>query len=344
MSNRKKNTVFAELSLIELIISDYWKLRENIESVEEELLSAQHWFVGLTIYSELILDMDKNDFIEAAKSNPVYRKLLKSSVTEGSKVDFWKSFNDELELNLRYLDFNNAIFLLDCTSEECKSKCTDYGLLFLNKNNYKSFTERLFLLTDFQVNKNAKTNDLHSWSDLNKIYHPMNCLMITDNYVLKSENWISRNLILLLDAFLPIQLSKINFQISIITAEMEDQELKKRYTYLVEQFKNKLKRPYEIELSIITTLLCNNHDRHIFTNYFRFSSGNSFNYFDNSGNVKVNTYLNAFPAYFVASGAELFLNKNLSKLTEIKSLVINHTRQHIGINKLENNRLFNMIP
>lgn len=344
MNLKLKNTVFGDLPLIEYIISDYWRFRIDIESSDEELMYSQHWYACLTKYSELIIDISEDAFFEVAKTNPIYKQLLKSSISGGSKVICWKSFKDELENDQRFIDFSNSLFLLDSTSEECSSNRKAFGMIFLNKENYKSYTERLFLLSDFQVRRNIKLNNLKSWSGLNKISHPMNSLLISDNYILNSENDISNNLIPLLNALLPAYLDKINFQILIVSKDLEDKLLDKRYTFLSQQISQKIKRPFKIELTLITASIGKNHDRHIFTNYFMLESGNSINYFDEKGNVKVNTYLHAFPSYQVVSGPELMLNKNLSALSDIKDLVLNHSRQQRGDNKIKDNRLFKMIP
>lgn len=337
-----QNTVFCELSVLEQIISDYWKVRMDIESTEVALTSTQHWFVLLSKYAELVLDIGETDFLELAKTNPIIKQVLKNSVSGGSKIQHWKEHIFEIEKDNRFEDFPAAIFLLNQTEKYCDKKIQEYGLIFLNGENYKSFTEKLFLLADIQVKKTRVRSDISSWSDFKRLALPMNSLILTDNFILKDKTDISTNLIPLLDSLLPDNLDNCKFNLMIITQEMEPSIFTSRYNEVINQL-GKLNRNYEIEFYLITASIGNIHDRRIFTNYALLESNNSFTYFDAAGKVKKNTTLHAFPSCMVAAGNELMLNKNLNTLAEVKSLIENHARQIKGNETKAINRLLTMV-
>ena len=335
-----RNMVFCDLAIIEKIITDFFETRNNIEA--DDLTTSLHWYLLLGKYSELIIDSTKSDFIELASANPIINLLLKKSDTGGSKLSFWKGHTTEMEKEQRYLDFPNSFFLLNCSDLICKQKINEHGLLFLNGNTYKSFTDKLFYITDLNVNKNKSKSDISCWSDLKKIAIPLNCLILTDNYIMKENSDLENNLIPLLDTFLPAQLQKATFNLMIITQEMPENDFSKRYVEMLLKITSKLSRPYEIILTLITTKISKNHDRRIFTNYSRLESNNSFTYFDKNGIVQKNTTLHSFPSSMIASGKELMLKKNMNILAEVKDIVKN-ARQSKGPISSESNRLLALV-
>ncbi len=337
-----RNKVFCELPVILQIINDYWKTRDDSEASIDDFIKIQHWFLLLSKYSELVIDIGESDFVELAKTNPIYKQLLKNSVSGGSKIINWERHQVDFETDNRFEDFPTAIFLLNRSESYCNQKINDYGLIFLNGENYKSFTEKLFLLTDIQVKTNKMRSDIHSWSDIKRLAHPINSLILTDNYILKDKTDIASNLIPLLDSLLPDKLDNCKFQLMIITQLTEELMFTGRYSEILQQI-NSLNRKYAIELSLISCLVGSIHDRRIFTNYCMFESNNSFTYFNIKGNVKKNTTLHAFPSFMIASGQELMQNKNLNTLSEIKEIVENHAINYKGPASQPSNRLLDQI-
>jgi hypothetical protein len=342
LKTENRNTVFIDLPIIEQIVHDYWNHRLDTEASLDDLSTLQHWFNLISKYSELILDSSETDFFELAKSNPILKQLLKNSQTGGSKLICWKNHQVDLIEGNRFEDFPTALFLLNRDEDCCKQMTQSYGLIFLNGETYKSFTGKLFLLSDVQVKTNSDRSDITAWSDFKQLTHPMNSLILTDNFILKDQSDISANLIPLLDALMPDELSNCNFQLMIITQEMESSLFNSRYS----EVKNKISllgRNYEMEFSLITAAIGKTHDRRIFTNYGLLESNNSFTYFNAAGKVKKNTTMHLFPSFLVASGNDLMLNKNLNTLAEVKSIVENHFRQSKGPDPRINNRLFSMV-
>lgn len=343
MKTASKNQVFCDLSVIEQIISEYWKTRMDAESSEFDLTSTQHWFILLSKYAELIIDIEENDLLALAQTNPIFKQLMKNSISGGSKISYWKEHLYEIEKDNRFEDFPTSIFLLKKTESYCNKMIQDYGLIFLNGGNYKSFTGKLFLLTDVQVKKNKNRSDITSWSDFKRLSHPMNSLILTDNFILKDKSDVSTNLIPLLDALLPEKLNNCKFQLMIVTQEMDLSMFTSRYTEVLNQL-GSLSRNFEIEFSLITASLGKIHDRRIFTNYSLLESNNSFSYFNSEGNVKKNTTLHVFPSCMVASGNELMMHKNINTLAEVKSLIENHIRHSKGPATVKANRLLSVVP
>lgn len=341
MKTGTQNTVFCELPVIEQIMSDYWENRWNIDV--EDITASQHWYSFISKYCELILDVEESEFIELAKTNKFFMRLLKNSVEGGSKIMYWENHLIELEKNNRFEDFPTALFLLNETESYCNQKIKEYGLIFLNSSNYQSFTEMLFVVNDIHINENRSRSEIVTWSDLKAISTPMNSLILTDNYIMTETSDILNNLIPLLDAIVPDQLEKATFDLMIITQEMPQNDLFKRYSEIQEKIRSILSRPYEINLTLITSKISKNHDRRICNNYMRLESNNSFSYFDKEGHVKKNTTLHIFPSLMVQKGQVLMLNKNMNTLAELKKIVSN-ARQSKGPTTGIANRLLSSVP
>lgn len=339
-----RNTLFVEHSALEAIINDYWKARANPDIRNEDLIPYTQWYDCLIRQSELVLDFDQSRFIELAKSNPFYMALLKFSNSGGSKLVFWNSFPVDIIKGNRVSDFQNALFIFDCSADLIDRHIKDYGLLFVNCSNYLKISDQIFYQLSIEVKRKQQDTELTSWKDLKKIRHPFNSMIITDNYILKEEDDIRYNLIPMLDGLLPEELLSFALQLVIVTQEMEETLLEKRFKMLQDAMKSELKRPYNIDLSIVTQRLGKHHDRHIFTNYFRFKSGSSFSYFNKYGNSKVDTYLDGHSSFMIASGQQLMLQKNLKTLKQIKRLMLENPPQIKGNQNLIGNRLLSMIP
>jgi hypothetical protein len=340
-----RNTLFIEHSALESILTDYWKARVNIDISNEKLTAYTQWYDCITRHAELVLDFDQENFIELAKSNPFYMALLKFRNSGGSKLVFWSSFPVDIIDGNRASDFQNSLFIFDCSADQINKYIKDYGLMFVNHENFIMISDQIFYPLSIEVKRNQKDNELKSWKDLNKIRHPFNSMIITDNYILKEEEDIRLNLIPLLDGLLPEDLSSCAMQLVIVTQEMEETLLEKRYKMLHDAIKSELKRPYNVDLSIVTQRLGKHHDRHIFTNYFRFKSGSSLSYFNKSGNSKVDTYLDGHSSFMIISGQQLMLEKNMKKLKQINRLLLHDQPAQIkGNQNLKENRLLMMVP
>lgn len=339
-----RNTLFIEHSALEFILTDYWKARVNIDISNEKLAAYTQWYDCITRHSELVLDLDKANFYELAMSNPLFKALIKLSLSGDSNLIFWDNFKVDIFENNRVTDFQNSLFIFNCSAHQTNEYINDYGLMFVNHENFIMISDQIFYPLSIEVKRNQKDNELKSWKDLNKIRHPFNSMIITDNYILKEEDDIRLNLIPLLDGLLPEDLSSYAMQLVIVTQEMEETLLEKRYKMLHDAMKSELKRPYNVDLSIVTQRLGKHHDRHILTNYFRFKSGSSFSYFNKSGNSKVDTYLDGHSSFMIASGQQLMLQKNLKKLKQIKRLLLENPLQIKGNKNLVDNRLLAMIP
>lgn len=341
MKSNLKNTIICDFPVIQQIINDYWEFRGDHDASQDDLSASLYWFSLLSTHAELVINIGESDFDELSKTNPIFKRLKKNSMTGGSKIQLWKDHVDMIEKDKRFEDFPNALYLLNCSENICSQKIRENGLIFLNGKNYKTFTETLFLLTDLQVNKDSNRSDISSWNDFKRLTHPMNCMILTDNYIIKDKADIAINLIPLLNALLPENLDNSMFQLMIITQEMEPAIFSSRYNEICNQIKN-MKRNYEVEFSLITTSSSNNHDRRIFTNYCMFESNNSFTYFDLRNNVKKNTTLHSFPYCMISSGQELMLNKNLNTLAEVKKLLVKHVKQKLPDSTIVN-RLLTMV-
>jgi len=179
------------------------------------------------------------------------------------------------------------------------------GLCFLNSNEVIDNWNNYDRPTTCTITKQKNiSHNIRNWDDFSKYKHPLNSLIIADNYIL-SLNWeIENNLFKILKSLLPNNDLEIELDITIITGKFYgmkkflnfdktkweyievgiEEIFKKVNNYLIEKLN--LKR---INLSIVKHELNESHARQILTNYFVFKSDQTFNFFDKNGDPKIST-------------------------------------------------------
>ena len=129
----------------------------------------------------------------------------------------------------------------------------------------------LFNGENFRVNKSMR-----DWSGLACLKHPCNSLLITDNYLFSNDEQLD-NIKGILKALMPSSLDPdLTFHLTIIgfDAKKAFQPIANQKSHLeafLQQYFS-----FTVELTIIRE---DHHDRYIFTNYGRFSSGKGFGLF-----------------------------------------------------------------
>lgn len=243
--------------------------------------------------SDLLVDK-LNDLEEKAKTNPILKRLLKSSMTGGSRLyDFSKDF-DFLMTDLEYFKQVNPIALhyYTCEPQLSEERYQEVGSFVNEKNNWKGKINQLSQAFSLKVHPKQELNQFKGWVILGNNKLPINAAIIADNYILKSTKSFEQNIYKIITSLLPNSLSQNTFHLTIIT----DKNLvnPKGKFEKVRQFLDKLNKTYSIDFGLFLTSANKPHDRDIITNYYRIHSGHSLDYFDDNGRINKSSTLDYF--------------------------------------------------
>jgi len=288
----EKYSIVCNVDCLLKIFEEYDNRRLGSENPYDLLLVTQFYNL-FTTNAYLVLDKK----IEDMQKNPYIKKLLKESKTRG-KVLLEENRHDLFEEKSYPSLSANTMFIMNKSKEECQKLEEDYGMYFISIDNIFERAKLLFSWALYNVTRNEKaSNKFKNWEELQNFRHPFNAMVLVDNYILQEKDNYKGidNLIDLLDNFLPNELQKLDFHLTIIIKK-DEKNLKSKCKKLTEMINN-LKRPYKIVISLISVSSDKNHDRNIFTNYFWLHSGHGFDYFSKKGDVTNPTNLMIFPIF-----------------------------------------------
>lgn len=194
--------------------------------------------------------------------------------------------NTHVSLNPMQL---SSVFLID---DERIDICIDAGVLLIGKpGDEVRLLSVLFLnQDDYSFDKKFRIggSDFINWSDLQTYSFPISDILIVDPFILDDQSLIDSNII----SYLKVLTIKSKSKLNIIIYTHRD---KVRISY------SEISRKVRACISSITgkspnftlityidqrgTTSFAEHDRTIFTNYFRVYSGDSFNYFHSNGSI-----------------------------------------------------------
>lgn len=249
----------------------------------------------------LISDFSSLDEIKVAAQG---NTLLELIIEKVPKLVFLSDLNRRVR-EICFYEGKNCmkLFLLDCPTSDCEVLEMSYGYSFICGENFKSkwepyYSDRddttLFITPKTSMNDNLRFD---SWETLKKFGHPLNALLIVDNYILSDKNnqRIDQNLKPLLLNLLPKQKTVLPIDITIIS-EVEPWNISfKEVLQDLEEFLTDALPELYFNLNILKfdrTILdklpdrrFNTHDRRIITNNFWIESGIGFNLMNNNGRL-----------------------------------------------------------
>ncbi|MDS1032819.1 hypothetical protein RDV77_09390 [Porphyromonadaceae sp. NP-X] len=261
-----------------------------------------------------------------AEKNELF--LILNKRCDGGEINI--EFNENVSDTIQNEKIDQLFFLTDTNT--CKKLEDDYGMFFISNETLEDKANILFIQSTIPIEK--KESQYKDWNFLEKYAQPCNAMIIADNYILKNENDIRFNLIILLDKLLPKKLNKIDFVLTIITGDGKSVvDLKSRYE-LIRSELQKLERPYKINIKIIGKSEYN-HDRNLITNYLHINSGFGFTLFrkkDFSKNAKNTVLANTTVSInsIVGNNEEKEVVESLKKQYE----KINSESRNIGYEKI----------
>jgi hypothetical protein len=300
MATRKK--VYCEYGFWEKFIEAY---PHNVGPIEYSIKKMKRW---MNIYSflyksDILIDITITELREIIQTDENMRMLWKKStegqcgfeciggkkylMSAGNAVDFVECIGDnEYLINAGdAVDFVvssddlNAVYLTCNDKEKSEAIAKRFGVLIIPIDTIDSF-DNLYEIFIHTINRTNKQNENVNWNIINSTNHKCNTLAIVDGYLLQNDTCIEKNLLPILNNYLPISLD-IPFNISIFTnCEVKNKEgqeslnLEKRHSFIREKI-------VEIRPNLNFTLGLFSmkgqlHDRTLLTNYLYLESGAGF--------------------------------------------------------------------
>lgn len=191
---------------------------------------------------------------------------------------FCLNVNDELERQ-KYLRNNGKLI----------------GFTHDYPNSWKRLSLKLLANYKISVRRKVPKNGFQSWEQLNPYLTPFTDLVISDSYILSNPNADKYNLESLLIIF--DKHTPISYNLTLFTFEGNDPRKEKiTITYVSQllrdiKIRNNLKYKESIVVYPKDIQYIKEHDRNIFTNYLRITSGHSFNFLDENKELVKETEL-----------------------------------------------------
>jgi hypothetical protein len=273
-----------------------------------------------------------------------YLRILLDNCTNGTN-GFGKSKG---QLRNKYADsfikekpFVRFVFYEDKHAQNSLSKGA--GIFVGNHADTLKFWEIMYSVRSIPISSKVENSSHCGWSFLKEFKHPINALVLSDRYIL-SEKKLAYNLYDILSNLLPVRDLNVDIDVAIIVYDVFGS--KNTINDVHKDILDKLRRRglRKVNLSIIKTFKkFENHDRFIFTNYFAFNCGNSFNCFQKGqGGVdiaKVETIFYSFP--LTAYDMEKTYFEAHKHLLEVYKNIVNYPKnEKIGNGK---NRLYDSL-
>jgi hypothetical protein len=294
-----------------------WVEDDNIGSIQKLYKLIHH-------KAKVVLDKDISVFFdtESTSYNPNFKKLIKSGKLPKISPEDFKSINQKDS------DFFNnklpatAIIFTDLGKDDTNAIELLYGVMAFSSEEITTagfiFCSGLELLV---------RNQRQDWSFIRKYKHPFNSLILSDAYILSTQD-SRNNLKIMLQNILPEELS-ITFDLTIIS-DRNDRGLPGNLNVVYDELTSFLKQQfsYEINLNLVISPI---HDRNFVTNYLFCSSGYGFELIRN-GLACRDTHLSIFsigysPDSFLGYKGDRLSNElKLTGINIIDSLKKQYTR------------------
>jgi len=271
--------------------------KENLQSFISN--SKDPLYADCTKTMQRQLDLTFNFSKEALKTDEILLKWF-SVLTEGVN-DTKKEFNEAKFPNrpLKSNSYNSfdlnqlsAIYLIN---DDKINVLKDKGAILIGDigEEIEVFKQLFLHHNDYKFDKKLLIGgaEFLSWKHLEKYSFVTSDILVFDPYILSDSSLIESNL----TSYLKILCSKIRCTVNIVIY-LEFDKMNVEYSSISSEIRKSIKSVTGINpnLTIIKYRKQKNmasaaeHDRTIFTNYFRVYSGDSFNYFDSAGSKITN--------------------------------------------------------
>lgn len=295
-----KIKTYSECKFLDEIFSNVPKntFSELLLASNNEITKWNYLFELIYQKSELsLLDCKKEDLVLKARANPFYQKLINQFLTGSIRLNFSSNLKPE----------KNEWKLVPFGSVHCyfTNILNKPGNLFIcNLDNWKDEIGSISSAISYQVSSDGRNNTFPGWEFLKIVNLPCDAAIIFDRYILKKPSDLENNLFAILSNVIPDNLQN-DFDLTIMVKKSECSDFLKSKNkielFLKKNFNSRVKVGFVLAEKDLP------HDREILTNYYRISSGNSFNYYSSQNNIVVNTKLDFTPV--LSSDYKNFLSK-----------------------------------
>lgn len=286
----------------------------------------------------LVTDIPENDWFMFGMEYKWFGDLQEKT----KKTEWVENLSDKISEISFYENLSPfLLFCIDKENNDCHKLCKKFGYSYINLTNLDKFWEVFYSEKSHQyhlkVTKEAnipESRRFDSWTKLKEFQHPISHIVIFDKYILsdKSKQKLNKNLFPLLKSLLgSLSPQKTLLFLTFIIEDKTD--LMKKQTDISIFLKDEYPSiSFDISIfqyaaDVYVANLDGLHDRGIYTNYFRLRSGDSFNYFDDRGNVNNSTELHFD---FVFGKNNEFIMKDLKDLKVYISKAIENPNRFIG--------------
>lgn len=225
----------------------------------------------------------------------------------------WDSTIPE-DKDLRSYPYNSSVYLLDDNANDSRR----LNIIKRDIVLIATIGKELEVLSSLFVYNNQYYKDIfdkiNAWEDVMEYTSPTTDLIIYDRYLLSSPELYDSNLIRLLKC-LTNKTKSERINILIVTLN-KYKDFEPKWDKIYSTVRKAVNKKVHPNVSFITTSKLK-HDRYILTNYKMFISGDTFNYFDSTGN-KI-TSGSFFVVSSLADTDNMVKSKNLVK--EVKTLI-----------------------
>ncbi len=253
-----------------LKIEDIYSL-QNIENIFRTQLN--------TVCNFSKNDLFKNDELSA------FAGIFTEGVKRENPISFLKTFIPKRPINPRFFDelTNDGLCSLFLISDhENIESCIKKGAVAIARpgDEHKLFNSLTFNHENYDLKLRIGSDKFSKWEDLENFSLPFTELILVDRYIFSDSDLASVNYTGIIKAL--HKNKQVRTNIIIYTSEndcsLTFDEIKKLTNKVIDKNVPKPKITLiKAKQSVIE------HDRTIWTNYFRIYSGDSFNYFDSKG-------------------------------------------------------------
>jgi len=225
----------------------------------------------------------------------------------------------------------HSTYFSEIEDEKCKILQNECGLMLSNIKDYKVNICKLLNWDkpDKLPVRISESKSLKCWEEICPFLLPTTDIIIYDNFILGADDdTIESNLFKMIEVL--AKSSAVKFNLLIIYKILFDKQTKKTFPKLIENekaIKNFIEEnKINCNLGLIETdNEFKEHDRGIFMNYLRIYSGDSFNYFKQSGEIITKTdiqfqYYSDPTNYIVSNAALKSINNIVIKCSNTKKL------------------------
>lgn len=257
--------VYFHFSFLERVFFDITNSLQDIYSFTSEE-SENQYLRDLILFikrSDLVIDLTPEEIVNS--NNPIIKLIAKSpAVKLFPNPRVFEELKDETFFENKFFDF----FFLDIPKTLANDFEKKYGVIVFTPESYRRRLYLLFGFQEFDIKKYQPAENL--WRKFSKQRHPISSLILVDNYILTNNISGIKNIAKIVSSIQSSLSLKKDLCITVFTVNDVSKENQKDLT-------DELKTlDINANVSLVKLDAWENHDRNIYTDYFRITAGHGF--------------------------------------------------------------------